>query len=65
MQKRIVKKVTISVSDEKGGCICQRFENVNFNSMYDVVGKVRLLESMFELQYRRKIMSFSVEITKE
>lgn len=64
MRKRFVKKVTISVADEND-CICQRFENVNFNSMYDVIGKVRLLESMFELQYKRKIMSFSVEITKE
>lgn len=64
MQKRVVKKVTISVFDGKDS-ICQRFENVNLNCMYDVVGKVRLLESMFELRYKRKIMSFSVDITKE
>lgn len=64
MKKRICNKVKISVYDDSS-IMCETYTQVNFNSMYDVINKVRILESLFELQYKRKINGYSVEIKGE
>lgn len=64
MKKRICNKVKISVYDDST-VSCGTYTQVNFNSMYDVVNKVRILETLFKLQYKRKINGFSVEIKEE
>lgn len=64
MKKRICKHVKICV-ESQSHTMCQTFMDVNFNSMYDVVGKVRLVESMFILQYKQPITGFSVQIKEE
>lgn len=64
MKKRICKHVIICV-ESQSHTMCQTFTDVNFNSMYDVVGKVRLVESVFILQYKQQITGFSVQIREE
>lgn len=64
MLKRICKIVRISVSDGKD-TIAQNYDDVNFNSMYDVMQKERLLESTFKMVYKRNIHTFIVQIIKE
>lgn len=64
MLKRICKKVRICVCDGNDS-IVQSYENVNFNSMYDVMQKVRLLEYTFKVCFKRDIQSFSIDIIKE
>lgn len=64
MKKRICKVVKISVEDQTS-VLCDAFNDVNFNSMYDVMQKVRFLETQFNLQFRRPITGFSVQIKGE
>lgn len=64
MKKRVCRSVMIIVSNMQYS-ICQRFFDVNFNSMYDVMNKVRSVESMFVAKYKQEIDNFSVSISRE
>lgn len=64
MKKRICNKVKISVYDDSS-IMHETYAQINFNSMFDFMKQVRILESLFELKYKRKINGFSVEIKGE
>lgn len=64
MKKRICKLVAISVEDQTS-VLHDVFTDVNINSMYDVMQKVRFLETQFNLQFKRPITGFHVQIKRE
>lgn len=64
MKKRICREVNFSVSNIHH-TIVQKYENVNINSMYDVMSKLRCLENLFEVQFKEKVTSFSYSPTIE
>lgn len=64
MLKRICKKVSVCVFDENDSLV-KTYDDVNFNNMYDIMEKVRLLEYTFKVCHKRDIQSFTVTIVKE